>query len=132
MLGLLAVVAAVVGGLAAGPVGAKDRVRAKLDAPVRWQTEPGRTLRVAWHLVDADGRRFRASGIYLRVSRCGTGPMRAAARSRGGGYVARLRVPKAGISKLVVGLKGWRIVGERRERADVLFGFDPPLRRRCA
>ena len=70
MLGLLAVVAAVVGGLAAGPVGAKDRVRAKLDAPVRWQTEPGRTLRVAWHLVDADGRRFRASGIYLRTNGC--------------------------------------------------------------
>lgn len=118
--------------LVAGPAVAKDRVRARLDAPVAWRTESGRWLRVAWHLVDADGRRFRASGIYLRVSRCGAGAMRVPARSRGGGYVARLRMPEAGISRLVVGLKGWRIVGERRERADVLFAFDPPLRRRCS
>jgi hypothetical protein len=132
MLRLLAVVGLAFGALVAAPAVAKDRVRAKLDAPVRWQTDAGRMVRVAWHLVDADGRRFRASGIYLRVSRCGTGPVRVAARSRGGGYVARVRMPKAGISRLTVGLKGWRIVGERRERADVLFGFDPPLRRRCA
>ena len=132
MLRLLAVLAAAFATVSAVPAGAKDRVRAKLDAPVRWQTEPGRTLRVAWHLVDADGRRLRAAGIYLRVSRCGTGPIRVAARSRGGGYIARMRMPKAGISRLAVGLKGWRIVGERRERADVLLAFDPPLRRRCA
>jgi hypothetical protein len=131
VLALLVMVTAVGAVLTAGPAGAKDRVRAKLDAPVRWRTEPGRTLRVAWHLVDADGRRFRASGIYLRVSRCGARPMHVSARSRGAGYVARLRVPRAGISKLVVGLKGWRIVGERRERADVLFAFDPPQRRSC-
>jgi hypothetical protein len=132
MLRLGAVLVLLVGMLVPGPALAKDRVRARLDAPVRWQTEPGQTLRVAWHLVDADGRRFRASGIYLRVSRCGARPMRVPARSRGGGYVARLRMPRAGISRLVVGLKGWRIIGERRERADVLFAFDPPLRRTCA
>lgn len=132
MLRLGAVLVLLGGLLVAGPALGKDRVRAKLDAPLRWQTEPGQTLRVTWHLVGEDGRRFRASGIYLRVSRCGARPMRVPARSRGGGYLARLRMPRAGISRLVVGLKGWRVIGERRERADVLFAFDPPLRRSCA
>jgi hypothetical protein len=114
------------------PAVAKERVRAKLDGPVRLDTKPGRTIRVAWHLVDGEGRRFGASGIYLRVSRCGRSPLRIPATARGrGAYSTRVRVPKGGIRKLLVGLEGWRIVGERRERADVLFGFDPPLRRRC-
>jgi hypothetical protein len=115
------------------PAVAKEGVRAKLDAPVRLDAAPGTTIRVLWHLVDENGRRFAPSGIYLRVSRCGRGPLRIPAGERGGRrYSARVRVPKGGIRRLVVGLKGWRIVGERRERADVLFPFDPPVRRRCA
>jgi hypothetical protein len=114
------------------PVAAKDGVRAKLDAPVRLDTAPGKTIRIAWHLVDQEERAFGASGIYLRVSRCGRTPLKVPATARGrGGYSARVRVPKGGIRKLLVGLKGWRIVGERSERADVYFQFDPPLRRRC-
>ncbi len=114
------------------PAVAKERVRAKLDAPVRLDARPGKTIRVAWHLIDREGRRVGASGIYLRVSRCGRSPVSIPATARGrGAYSARVRAPKGGIRKLLVGLKGWRIVGERRERADVLFGFDPPLDRRC-
>jgi hypothetical protein len=41
-----------------------------------------------------------------------------------------MRVPKGGIRKLRVGLKSLRIIGDRRERADVFFEFDPPLRPR--
>jgi len=26
-----------------------------------------------------------------------------------------------------VGVKGWRIIGDRKERADAFFQFDPPL-----
>jgi hypothetical protein len=55
-----------------------------------------------------------------------------AGRRAPGRYSARVRVPRGGIRKLTVGLKGWRIIGERRERADVLFPFEPALRRRCS
>jgi hypothetical protein len=116
----------------AHPVGAKEGVRAELERPVRLSGAPGRTITVAWRLVDEDGRRFGASGVYLRVTRCGRRPVDLSATARGEGrYAARLRVPTRGIRKMVVGLKGWRIVGERRERADVFFRFDPPLVRRC-
>jgi hypothetical protein len=120
------------GALVAAPAAAKDGVRAKLDAPVRLDKAPGKTVLVTWHLVDERAQAFGASGIYLRVSRCGHKPMRIAALRRAGGYSARFVVPKGGIRKLVVGLKGWRIIGKRRERADAFFEFDPPLRRRCA
>jgi hypothetical protein len=49
-----------------------------------------------------------------------------------GGYSARVRVPKGGIRKLLVGLEGWQIVGDRQKRADRFFQFDPPLARDCA
>ena len=122
----------VTGALLAVPAGAKEGVRAKLDNDVRLSTPAGKTIRVAWHLVDADGRHFGAGGIYLRVSRCGRRPLTVRAVSRGRGYSARFRVPRGGIRKLVVGLEGVRIVGERRERADKYFQFDPPLHRDCS
>jgi hypothetical protein len=121
------------GALPAMPAVAKEGVRAKLDRPVRLDAAPGRAVRVVWRLVDEDGRPFGASGIYLRVSRCGRPPLRVHARERAPGrYSARVTVPRGGIRKLVVGLKAWRIVGERRERADALFPFEPVLRRRCS
>ena len=111
---------------------AKDGVRAKLDAPVRLGAAPGTKIRVAWHLVDRQGHHFGASGIYLRVSRCGRKPLRIRATESGDGYSARFTVPRRGIRRLVVGLEGWRTMGGRTERADALFAFAPPLRRRCA
>ena len=118
--------------LGATPVSAKEGVRAKLEAPVSLNAPPDKTIRVAWRLVDEEGRPFGAGGIYLRVSRCGTTPLRIPATARGDGrYHARMKVPKRGIRKLVVGLEGWRIIGDRRERADVFFEFDPRLARRC-
>jgi hypothetical protein len=119
--------------LLALPAAAKDGVRAELDEPVRLGTPPGETIEVAWHLVDQEGRAFGASGIYLRVSRCGRRPLRVPATERsGGGYSARVTVPKGGIRRLRVGLRGWRIIGARKERADKFFQFDPPLVRRCS
>jgi hypothetical protein len=128
---LLALIAAAA--LFAVPAAAKDGVRAKLDEPVRLGTAPGKTIRVAWRLVDRKGRRFGASGIYLRVSRCGRRPMTVPADDYGlGAYSARLKVPKGGIRKLVVGLPGWQIIGDKQKRADMFFQFDPPLVRRCS
>lgn len=115
------------------PAAAKEGVRAKLAEPVRLVAAPGETITVAWHLVDREGRSFGASGIYLRVSRCGRAPLKVAATRRSAGnYSVRLRVPEGGIRKLLVGLQGWRIVGDRRARADKFFQFDPPLAHRCS
>jgi hypothetical protein len=36
------------------------------------------------------------------------------------------------VRKLLVGLRGVRIIGNRRERADLFFQFDPPLHRDCS
>jgi hypothetical protein len=119
------------GALLAMPAAAKEGVRAHLDNQVRLNTAPGKTFRVAWHLVDEDGRRFGAGGIYVRVSRCGHRPITIPAVARAHGYSARFKVPNGGIRKLLVGLKGVRIIGDRRERADKYFQFDPPLYRDC-
>jgi hypothetical protein len=79
------------------------------------------------------GRPFGGSGIYLRVSRCGQAPLTVPATTRSlGGYLARVKVPTRGIRGLLVGLPGSWITGDRTERADRLFPFDPPLARRCA
>jgi len=127
---LVGVIAA--GAMLAAPAAAKQGVRAKLDGPVHLGTAPGKTIRVAWRLVDENGRPFGASGIYLRVSRCGHRPLRVPATERArGSYSARVKVPRGGIRKLLVGLTGWRIIGNRTERADAFFQFDPPLYRRC-
>jgi hypothetical protein len=116
----------------AAPAMAKEGVRATLDRPVRLDAAAGTTIRVAWRLHHAHGRPFGASGIYLRVSRCGRAPLRIrASQARDGGYVARVRMPRGGIRKLLVGLEGWRGAGERRQRADLFFQFDPPLHRDC-
>jgi hypothetical protein len=129
---LLAVLV-VLGTVLAMPAAAKRGVRAKLDHPIQLNAPAGKTVRVAWHLIDENGRPFGASGIYLRVSRCGRKPLRvAAATRRHGHYVARVRMPKGGIRKLLVGLEGWRITRSgRRTRADVFFQFNPPLHHDC-
>lgn len=115
------------------PAAAKEGVRAKLDEPVRLGTAPGEKIKVTWHLVDEEGRPFGASGIYLRVSRCGRRPLTVPATERSlGSYSARVKVPRGGIRKLLVGLRGWRIIGDQRKRADKFFQFDPPLAHRCS
>ncbi len=124
-------IAAAAGLVIAAPAGGKGNVRAKLDRPVRLDTAPGKRITVAWHLLDERGGHFGASGIYLRVSRCGRKPMRLAARDRDDGYYVRFTVPRGGIRKLMVGLKGWQITATSRRRADRYFQFDPPLHRTC-
>ena len=126
-------VAAVVAAAAllAVPAEAKDGVRAKLDRPVSLAPTTDRTVTVTWRLVDEDGEPFKASGIYLRVSRCGRAPLIVAARPSGDGYSARVKVPPRGLRKVIVGLEGWRTAGGRTTRADKFFQFDPPLARDC-
>jgi hypothetical protein len=121
-----------VAALLALPAAAKEGVRAKLDQPVTLDAAPGKTLRVAWHLIDDRGRPFGASGIYLRVSRCGHRPLTFPATARkSGGFSVRLKVPAGGIRKLMVGLEGFTSTGGRNRRADVFFQFDPPAYRDC-
>jgi hypothetical protein len=130
---VLLVVLAAATALVASAAPAKEGVRATLDSPVRLDTPAGKKMRVEWHLSDGAGHRFGAGGIYLRVSRCGETPLKIRARERGDGrYSARFTVPEGGVRKLMVGLKGWRITGERNERADAIFNFVPALRRRCS
>ena len=118
--------------VAALPAVAKEGVRAVLEEPVNLRTPPGERLRIQWRLLDEEGRPFGASGIYLRVSRCGGSPRIVPARGRGRGrYLASVRVPAGGIRKLLVGLQGWRITANRTSRADRYVHFDPPLYRRC-
>jgi hypothetical protein len=124
--------ATAVAALLALPAPAKEGVRAKLDHPVALDAAPGKTLRVAWHLIDDRGRPFGASGIYLRVSRCGHGPLTFPATARGSsGFSVRLKVPAGGIRKLMVGLEGFRSTGGRHRRADLFFQFAPPAYRDC-
>ena len=118
---------------AAAPAGAKEGVRAVAEGTVRMGAPAGTEIRVAWRLVDEEGRPFGASGIYLRVRRCGGELQRVRARARGNGrFVARFEVPGAGIRRLTVGLRGWRMYPSgRTERADAIFPFAPRLERRC-
>ena len=121
-------------GVLALPAAAKQGVRAYLEAPVDIDTPAGRTITVTWRLRDAEGHPFGGHGIYLRVSRCERRAMKVRATPRGGGaYSVRLKVPRPGIRKLMVGLPGMRIAGGRTTRADMYFQFDPPLysRRDC-
>ena len=69
------------------PASAKGGVRATLEAPVRLDTPAGERVRVQWRLSDGEDQPFGASGIYLRVSRCGAKPLRIRARTLGGGKV---------------------------------------------
>ena len=130
---LLAAAVLAASALAAVPAVAKEEdMRAELDEPVRLNTASGKSLRVVWHLVDQGGRASTMSRFYLRVSRCGGRPLRIDATERGNGrFSVRFKVPKGGIRKLVVALKGWRIIGDETERADLFIPFDPPLVRRC-
>jgi hypothetical protein len=116
--------------LLAVPADAKDGVRAKLDRPVA--LVGAKTVTVKWRLVDEHGELFKASGIYLRVSRCGRAPLIVAAKPAGDGYTARVPVPPRGLRKVIVGLQGWKTADGRTTRADKYFQFDPPLARRCA
>jgi hypothetical protein len=127
----IAALAIAAGALLALPAEAKNGVRAILDDPVNVDAKPGSPVRVAWHLADEEGHPFGASGIYLRVSRCGRPPLRVPARERAGGYFVRFKVPNGGIRKLMVGLKGSMIVGERKTRRDAVFNFVPAIGRRC-
>jgi hypothetical protein len=128
---LSAVIAAALA-LLAMPAAAKEGVTAKLDHPVDLKAHVGTSIRVAWHLRDATGHPFGAADIYLRVSRCGHRPLQIPATARGrGGYSARVRVPKGGIRKLLVGLQGIQIAGGRTKRADRYFAFVPALHRDC-
>ena len=132
LLGILLVAVGLSAAATALPAGAKEGVRAVLEKPVNLRTAPNERIRIEWRLLDEQARPFGASGIYLRVSRCGGNPRVVSARARGRGrYVASVRAPERGIRKLLVGLKGWRITPARKMRADRYFQFDPPLYRRC-
>src|SRR5262245_49490102 len=92
--------------LLAVPAAAKDGVRAKLEQPVA--LAGAKTVTIKWRLVDEDGQRFGASGIYLRVSACGRAPVKVRATRSGDGYEARVTIPPRGLRKVIVGLEAFK------------------------
>jgi hypothetical protein len=127
----------------------KGAVRARLDRPVLVHAAAGETITVAWtlsYIESGERRPFGASGVFVRLlSASGGRPVTAYGKGRGtgphrsgvgvpGAYIARVRVPQGGIGGIKIGLRGWRItrgrkeggriIGERKERADVFFPID--------
>ena len=119
--------------LLAVPASAKEGVYAKLTDPVDLSAPAGTHVTVDWTLQDQEGNPFGAGGIYLRVARCGRTALRIPAREvTRNRYVAAFKMPRRGVRKITVGLKGWRIYPSgRKERADAFFAFRPALKRRC-
>jgi hypothetical protein len=125
--------------VAAPTVVGKEGVRARLDAPVPLHAAAGRTITIAWTLsyVESGERHpFGASGVFVRLlSASSARPVTAYGDGRGSGpnrggvgvpgeYLARVRVPAGGIGGITIGLRGWRIIGGRRQRADAFFPID--------
>jgi hypothetical protein len=108
---------------------AKEGVRARLDTPVSGSAVPGETIEIAWtlsYIEHGERRPFGATGVFVRLlSASGGDPAKAYGKEHGGGrYVAKAKVPAAGIAGIEIGLEGTRSMGEITEYADVLFPVD--------
>jgi hypothetical protein len=127
----------------------KEGVRARLDMPLPLHAAAGKTITVAWtlsYIESGERHPFGASGVFVRLrSASGGRPVSAYGKGRGTGpyrggvgvpgtYIARVTVPEGGIGGIKIGLRGWRIIGGRKEgrriiggrkeRADAFFQID--------
>jgi hypothetical protein len=97
---------------------------------------------VAWTLtyLDEDGKRhpFGAGDVFVRLRSASGAAAKEAFDSQGahptGEYAATVVVPKGGVGKVEIGLRGWATGPSRTRRADVLFpitkaymSFSPPV-----
>ena len=91
--------------------GAKEGTQARIVTPISSKAAPGATLTVVWTLsfLDKDARRpFSADGVYIRLfDSSGAPSARAyAIQAQPGRYRARPKVPRGGVSRVVIGLMG--------------------------
>ena len=113
---------------AAVPASAKGGVTATLTTRIPAHAAAGSRIHIAWTLGYRDRRGrwhpFDGGGIFVRVtSAAGARATRASAHGRNGHYVAVVRVPKGGIGKVQIGIRGWT---DGHRPADVLFPVTTP------
>jgi hypothetical protein len=118
--------AAAAGAIVTGAASAKDAgTTATISAPAACAAA-GTTMTVVFSIATADGTPFGASGVFVRLRRGGGRPAveRPAAASAGapGRYRARFRVPRGGLRRIDVGLRGTTTLADGTVRpAPVLF-----------
>jgi hypothetical protein len=119
--------AVVLAALAAAPGAlAKGDVTATIERPTACDAAPGTSVTIAFALTTATDHGtepFGAGGVFVRLRRAdGRSPLIRRARSdRRGHYTARVRVPRGGIRRIDVGLKGEVRAGGRVRPANHLF-----------
>jgi hypothetical protein len=109
------------------PAAGKERVRARLDAPLAVAAAPGETITIAWTLTEQGERRpFGAGGVFVRLfSASGEEATKSRATEVAPGrYTAAIKVPQGGVGGIEIGLEGTRYIGGRAEDADLSFPLD--------
>ena len=104
----LAAVASVV---AATPTAAKEGVVARVLTPIPRNSEPGAKLKIVWTLSYVEGgkrRPFGAGGVFIRLFGAdgARSPRVYASQVGPGRYRPRVRVPRGGVQRVVIGLMG--------------------------
>jgi hypothetical protein len=99
------------GFVAATPAAAKEGVQARVLVPIPRGAAPGTQVTMVWTLSSAQaGRRvpFSAEGVFVRLlGRDGRRSSREwAVQVEPGRYRARLRIPRGGVQRVVIGLMG--------------------------
>jgi hypothetical protein len=125
MRSVLLLVGLLVGLAAVAPAAAKEGVVAKVRVPVSRAAEPGTKVTVVWELTAVQSGRahpFDADGIFLRLfGPAGSRTPRAYAdRLDAGRYRATARVPRGGVTRVVIGLLGWNDQGPAPVRFPVI------------
>jgi hypothetical protein len=121
----IALLSAVVLGVAPAPALAKEGVAATLNTLIPLNASPGEQLRITWTLayLDEQGKRepFNASGVFVRLFSSSAGTPTTGFASPDahptGEYVASVPAPEGGIGAVQIGLRGWSDSGA----SDVLF-----------
>jgi hypothetical protein len=98
----------------AAPAAAKDGVQARVTTPIPADASPGDGLHVAWRLdfLDRSAKYtpFNAVGVFVRLRSASTGAstiaFATATAHADGRYDATVTVPKGGIGRVEIGLRG--------------------------
>ena len=91
---------------------AKEGVTARLTTDVPLDAAPGDTFRMAWTLQLPDGQPFSALPVFVRLHGADGASTTAIADEEAGGgygsgeYVAQVTVPRGGIERIQIGLRG--------------------------
>lgn len=112
--------------VAATPSAAKEGVQARILTPISSDAAPGSKVFVVWTLTSTDqGRRvpFGASGVFIRLFGPGDArtPRAFASEVEPGRFRARVRIPRGGVRRVVIGLMGTRCDSNGCRPSPVLF-----------